>query len=201
MKTEFLVVCVVASLFLLLNGCSRPPSPKEIVRESSPAEKPLWTCSMCPQIRQDHSGECPMCGMDLVPLRSMTTSPIGEVEQSHETMIRLDPAQRTLANIRTSPVEERLVKRKVDLFGEISYVTDKQVDFTWYYGGRVQKNLVGYNTTEIKQGTPIMEVYSDEAIADQRDILEMLMEVRKQTSTGQKILDAKYGVSTILDAR
>lgn len=150
---------------------------------------------MCPQIRQDHSGECPMCGMDLVPLRSMTTSPIGETQQSHKTMIQLDPAQSSLANIRTSPVEERLVNRKEDLFGEISYVTDKQVDFTWYYGGRVQKNLVGYNTTEIKQGTPIMEVYSDEAIADQRDILEMLMEVRKQTSNEQKILDAKYGTN------
>src|SRR5262245_50496646 len=26
----------------------------------------LWTCSMHPQIRLDHPGRCPICGMDLV---------------------------------------------------------------------------------------------------------------------------------------
>jgi membrane fusion protein, copper/silver efflux system len=195
MKAGSLVVCVVASIILLINGCSRPPSPKETVKESSPAEKPLWTCSMCPQIRQDHPGKCPMCGMDLVPLRSMTSSHSGEAEQSHETMIRLDPAQSSLANIRTSPVEERLVKRKVELFGEFSYVNDKQVDFTWYYGGRIEKTLVDYNTTEIKEGTPLMEIYSEEAVEDQRDCLKMLMELRWHTIDEKKVFESQYGTN------
>ena len=29
----------------------------------------LWTCSMHPQVVQDHPGNCPICGMPLVPLR------------------------------------------------------------------------------------------------------------------------------------
>jgi len=135
-----------------------------------------------------------MCGMDLVPLRSSSSLAVLS-EQSHGTVICLDSAQSSVANIRTAPIGEQMVQHKIELFGEISYVTDKQVDFTWYYGGRVQKNLIGYNTTEIKKGTPLIEVYSDEAVADQRDILEMLMEVRKQISAEQKILDAKYGTN------
>ena len=33
-------------------------------------EKPsIWTCSMHPQIRRDGPGSCPICGMDLVPVK------------------------------------------------------------------------------------------------------------------------------------
>jgi len=151
---------------------------------------------MCPQIRQDHPGECPMCGMNLVPLRSSASSPAVLSEQSQGAVVSLDPAQSSVASIRTMPIGERVVQRKIELFGEISYVTDKQIDFTWYYGGRVQKILVDYNTTEVKEGTPLMEVYSDEAIKDQRECLEILMEIRKMTAAEQKIFDSEYRTNT-----
>jgi len=43
-------------------------------------EKQLWTCGMHPQVIQDHPGECPICHMELTPLRtdSTTTTPSGE---------------------------------------------------------------------------------------------------------------------------
>jgi len=107
----------------------------------------------------------------------------------------LDAVQSASGNIRISPVEEKIVQRKVELFGEFSYVTDKQIDFTWYYGGRIQKTLVDYNTTEIKEGAPLMEIYSEEAVEDQRDCLKMLMELRWHTKDEQKIFDAQYGTN------
>ena len=150
---------------------------------------------MCPQIRQDHPGECPMCGMDLVQLRSVTSGRAVLPEQVQETVIHLDAVQSSAGNIRISPVEEKMIRRVVELFGEISYVADKQIDFTWYYGGRIQKILVDSNTTEIKEGAPLMEVYSDEAIEDQRECLKMLMELRWHTKDEQKIFDAQYGTN------
>lgn len=30
----------------------------------------IWTCSMHPQIRLSHPGRCPICGMELVAVRS-----------------------------------------------------------------------------------------------------------------------------------
>jgi len=150
---------------------------------------------MCPQIRQDHPGECLMCGMDLVPLCSVTPNHVVLPKEVQETVIHLDAAQSASGNIRTSPVEEKVVRRKVDLFGEFSCVADKQIDFTWYYGGRIQKTLIDYNTTEIKEGTPLMEVYCEEAVEDQRDCLKMLMELRWHTTDEQKIFKSQYGTN------
>ena len=33
-------------------------------------ENQLWTCSMHPQIMQPEPGDCPICGMDLIPAES-----------------------------------------------------------------------------------------------------------------------------------
>ena len=33
------------------------------------AEGVIWTCPMHPQIRQDHPGNCPICGLALEPLQ------------------------------------------------------------------------------------------------------------------------------------
>ncbi|MDR2691640.1 MAG: efflux RND transporter periplasmic adaptor subunit, partial [Dysgonamonadaceae bacterium] len=38
----------------------------EQVSENEPQPQ-TWTCSMHPQIRQDHPGKCPICAMDLIP--------------------------------------------------------------------------------------------------------------------------------------
>lgn len=37
-------------------------------------ESGVWTCSMHPQIRQDKPGKCPICGMDLIPLKKNVIS-------------------------------------------------------------------------------------------------------------------------------
>lgn len=44
--------------------------PEEAASES--AEGQLWTCGMHPQVVEDHPGTCPICGMDLIPLKGST---------------------------------------------------------------------------------------------------------------------------------
>src|SRR5207247_6367009 len=34
----------------------------------------LWTCSMHPQVIQDHPGQCPICHMELTPLSAVASS-------------------------------------------------------------------------------------------------------------------------------
>jgi membrane fusion protein, copper/silver efflux system len=43
-------------------------------KRENTGEKTLYTCSMHPQVVQDHPGNCPICGMKLVPLRKQPSS-------------------------------------------------------------------------------------------------------------------------------
>ncbi|GAB4249532.1 MAG: hypothetical protein Kow00109_25580 [Acidobacteriota bacterium] len=43
--------------------------------EEQQAEGQLWTCGMHPQVIQDHPGNCPICGMPLVPLQGSAGQP------------------------------------------------------------------------------------------------------------------------------
>ncbi len=43
--------------------------------------KQLWTCGMHPQVVQEEPGQCPICGMDLVPLRDQAGPEAGSAPQ------------------------------------------------------------------------------------------------------------------------
>ena len=68
-------------------------APAEIsdVRENNE----IWTCSMHPQVRQDGPGQCPLCGMDLIPL-SESDGEGSVMEMTAEAV--------QLANIQTSVI-------------------------------------------------------------------------------------------------
>ena len=57
-------------------------APADYLTRAEPAPAPpgaVWTCPMHPEIRQDHPGACPICGMALEPL-----APSAEVESNPE---------------------------------------------------------------------------------------------------------------------
>jgi Cu(I)/Ag(I) efflux system membrane fusion protein len=65
---SILVHLICASLVLgFAPSCSK---------RTPPAEKTLYTCSMHLQVVQDHPGDCPICGMKLVPLRKQSSTAV-----------------------------------------------------------------------------------------------------------------------------
>jgi multidrug efflux pump subunit AcrA (membrane-fusion protein) len=56
------------------------PAPSAARAETTAAPKRLYTCSMHPQILLDHPGNCPVCGMKLVPVRVNAALPAAKVE-------------------------------------------------------------------------------------------------------------------------
>ena len=48
----------------LIFGNSAKAEDKEVKSEE------IWTCSMHPQIKLPEPGDCPLCGMDLIPLET-----------------------------------------------------------------------------------------------------------------------------------
>ncbi len=80
MKSSAIVIIAVGMLvipFSLLSFAAEQP------RQASASSK--YTCLMHPEVISDKPGECPKCGMKLVPLKSQRSENRSVVSASHET--------------------------------------------------------------------------------------------------------------------
>ena len=78
------------------------PDPHAGHRNFLDNEPQVWSCSMHPQIQREGPGQCPICGMDLVPVRKKPAS-----ENQSARTLQVTPSQRALMRIETAPVERR----------------------------------------------------------------------------------------------
>ena len=105
--------------------------PADGVEVTQVAEGPsMWTCSMHPQIRQPNPGECPICGMDLIP--------VAKTSGGMRTLT-ISPEARALMNIETAPVERRYVSHAIRMVGKVDYDETKLGYITAWVSGRLDR--------------------------------------------------------------
>ncbi|MHC4342138.1 MAG: heavy metal-binding domain-containing protein, partial [Planctomycetota bacterium] len=93
-----------------------------------------WTCAMHPQIQlQDPNARCPICGMELV---AVTGESQGDDSPRRLTM---SEAARVLAEVKTAPVERRLVVKDVRLVGKVDYDETRVKAITAWVPGRLDR--------------------------------------------------------------
>ncbi|MDP2887975.1 MAG: efflux RND transporter periplasmic adaptor subunit [Bacteroidota bacterium] len=127
----------------------------------------VWTCSMHPQIRKDEAGDCPICGMDLIPLlKSDAVMDDQAIEMSESAM--------KLAEVQTSVVTRGNVSKEVRLFGKIQADERLLRTQTAHIPGRVEQLLVNATGENVKKGQLIAKVYSPELLTAQKELLEAL---------------------------
>ena len=127
----------------------------------------LWTCAMHPQIKQAEPGDCPICGMDLIPV---ATNEVGL--QPHE--IKMTPNALALANVTTSTVGNTSKDQETSLL-EISgtIVPNKENDAVQSsdYTGRLDQMFVSYQGQQITKGMRLATIYAPKLIAAQQELL------------------------------
>jgi Cu(I)/Ag(I) efflux system membrane fusion protein len=68
-KLTFFTTLLVAAICLTVVASDSPSTPATNAM-AAPSGKTLYTCGMHPWIIEDHPGNCPICGMKLVPIHS-----------------------------------------------------------------------------------------------------------------------------------
>ena len=69
---RFILLFIAASFLLIACGQESTPTPAETPSASESAQ--LYTCGMHPNVVQEGPGTCPICGMDLTPIRAAGAS-------------------------------------------------------------------------------------------------------------------------------
>ncbi len=157
----------LGSIFFGSSGSKNPVqhnhSGTEIVNET------IWTCSMHPQIRQNKPGDCPICGMDLIPVDNQTA---GENIDPNE--IQMTESAIKLAEVQTYIVKKGAPEKDVYLLGKIKPDERNIAELTARFGGRIEKLFVNFTGQNVTKGQKLATLYSPDLITAQRELIEAL---------------------------
>lgn len=136
------------------------------ISESSDALPQMWTCSMHPQIMQPEPGDCPLCGMDLIPADAG-----GEGLAMNE--IKMTTNAMALANIQTLVVgsASETEGNGLLLSGKIMANEEANAVQASYFEGRIEKLNVNFTGENVRKGQLLATIYAPELVAAQQELL------------------------------
>ena len=133
---------------------------------SSESEPQMWTCSMHPQIMQPEPGDCPICGMDLIPAESGAEGlALNEIKMTKNAM--------ALANIQTTIVgnASETEGNSMLLSGKIMPNEEANAVQASYFEGRIEKLNVNFTGEEVRKGQLLATIYAPALVAAQQELL------------------------------
>jgi Cu(I)/Ag(I) efflux system membrane fusion protein len=129
------------------------------------ATNQMWSCSMHPQIMKPEAGDCPICGMDLIPAASSAVGLLAD-------QFRLTKNAMVLANIQTSIVGESIAENTaVKLSGKIVENEESNKLQVSYFSGRIEQLNVNSVGEEVRKGQLLGTIYSPEIYAAQQEFI------------------------------
>ncbi|MDF1546736.1 MAG: efflux RND transporter periplasmic adaptor subunit [Bacteroidales bacterium] len=160
-----LVVGLLAGWFLFGGNKSDSHDDHEHVKTEINGET-VWTCSMHPQIRQSEPGDCPICGMDLIPLEDEQNADIDP------NAISMSPTAMLLANVSTSLVGKMNPVKLVRLNGKVQADERLVYSQSTHLPGRIEKLTVNFTGEFVRKGQIIAYIYSPELVTAQEELFE-----------------------------
>lgn len=164
-------------VFLFLSGClDESDKPSESLAEASDdsvpehAAKhmdPKYVCPMHPQIIKDEAGNCPICGMDLVPKmidpdtgKHPAVSVKGEIIQS--------------MGLRTEAVSKDTLWRFIKTVGRVDYNETRLIHLHPRADGWMESLMIRSEGEQVSRGDKLGTFYSPEILSAQVDFFVAL---------------------------
>lgn len=165
---------IVLFLGLLIGGLILHEGNKSAttVEDGHTHEKTLYTCSMHPQIREDHPGKCPICGMDLIPIVKSGHSESGHHMDPNAVMMS-DEAM-ALANIETQVVGSGSTNKEIRLFGKIQPDQRLQQTQAAYVEGRIEQLFINAVGDRVSKGQTLAVIYSPSLYTAEQELVAAL---------------------------
>jgi Cu(I)/Ag(I) efflux system membrane fusion protein len=148
----------------------------------------LYYCPMHPAVVQDHPGECPICGMTLVPRSqgsvkpSTTTKPVlGATDASVPApeavavpglgAVDLTPERIQLIGMRTAAVKREALAGELRTTGVVGANERGLAQITTRFAGWIQKLTVSTTGERVRRGQVLATIYSPDVLRAEQELL------------------------------
>ena len=189
------------------------------------AQTQLWTCGMHPNVITEESGQCPICGMNLTPVKRSAEvgersaagagheagtghasgpddTPAASTDESARTSrdasIVIDPVTIQNIGVQTAPVRERPLTRSIRTVGHLDYNEEMFSRINVKYPGWIEQLYVNETGQQVRAGEPLLDIYSPELVAAQEEYLLAYQNLRNLEGSAFETI-AK-GAESLLDA-
>lgn len=145
-----------------------------------------WTCSMHPWVKMTEPGGCPICGMDLIPVREPSPESAGQddpVAATDRSIFNVDPSRRQLINLQTSTVERRPLSRTIRTVGTLELDETRIFHIHSKTAGWIERVYVDAEHQHVMKGEPLFAIYSPNLVAAQEEYLLALRTAEELASS------------------
>ena len=165
------IISIIVSIVLVL-------SCKNTIKEPIDTDT-YYTCSMDPQVVEYKPGTCPICKMDLTPVKKRKGESQGELELSDQ--------QIQLGNIQVDTIRNGTIGDQLILTASLNFDQSKLYAVSSRVMGRVEKLYFKNLGEYVKKGAPLYEMYSEDLNNVKQEYL--LAVDKKNAFSDQTIID------------
>jgi len=199
----FLLACVAVTLAGVgLVGCKPAAAPAATERTTAKAAA-KFHCPMHPTYLSDRPGDCPICGMRLIPIKHDGADSLAQGQGSPtgvpgRATVALSADKRQLIGLTLTTVESRDLTTTISAPGVVQHDERRAARISPRFGGWVRHLAVNFTNAPIEKGGELFTVYSPEVYATENDYLtarRALLDLPTDASAGlrataQALLDA-----------
>ncbi len=174
---------------------SRAPSPRSA---ATPERKILyWVDPMHPAYRSDRPGTAPDCGMDLIPVYEE-----GGVRQTAATLpagaFQISSEKQQLIGVKYQTVGYQPLLKRLRTIGRVAYDEMRISHVHTRVEGWIEDVFVHFTGKQVKQGEPLLTIYSPELLQTQQEYL--LARKGRQELAASPFREAVEGSESLLHA-
>ena len=202
MKARFYYIWMILGIALVplvLSSCSKPAG-----KTAVHADVDYWTCTMHPSVHSKDPGKCPICSMDLVPVKKNTapkketkTATTGQAggsmgdmnmgssgkAQGESTEFTVPVERQQQLGVTYATVTKRPIQLSIRSVGILEADTSKMFDYVARVDGYVQELKVTSPGQDVLQGQPLLTIYSPDLRSTEQELVNILNDRDRGSST------------------
>ncbi len=192
-RIVFLAILALAGA-PFLTSCTKSPASGTA---TAPA-KETWQCPMHPEVVKDHEGDCPICGMKLVPVEASSSRPESSGPPAGFISVEIDPRKRQMLGLKTVEVKREPFETSIRTVGRVTYDERRIHHVHTRYEAFVEHVAADFTGKSVRKGEVLAHVYSPELFATQKEYLLALKASR--TLANSTVSNVASGGRQLLDA-